>query len=98
MIAEPNQQQQQQLESLDSDRDRDREQALVESVYNQSKYWLIDNANQKLLNKQFLGCMQTANLRNNFIYWDEKSKLKQQISINQSTLEEDDSEDNNTSW
>lgn len=63
-----------------------------DSVYNQSKYWLIEddglaggsegstgntNVTGKL-NKQFLRCTQTMNLRKNFLYWDAKSKEKQQ--------------------
>lgn len=47
------------------------------SVYNQSKYWLIEDTNGSELNKQFLRCTQTLNLRNNFLYWDAKSKEKQ---------------------
>lgn len=63
-----------------------------ESVYNQSKYWLIEDncvseqeekgliisgndvPKKPKLNKQFLRCLQTSNLRNNFLYWDAKSK------------------------
>ena len=53
---------------------------LRESVFNQTKYWLIDDSSdgRKKLNKQFLDCIQTMNLRNNFLYWDAKSKEKQQ--------------------
>lgn len=51
-----------------------------ESVYSQTKYWLIDDSSdgRKKLNKQFLDCTQTMNLRNNFLYWDSMSKEKQQ--------------------
>lgn len=79
------QQQQRQQQQQDSD--------LEGSVYNQSKYWLIEDNSEQKLNRQFLRCIQTANLRSNFLYWDEKSKLKQQQAIAaQSTLEEDESE------
>lgn len=69
------------------DRDEYQEQ---ESVYNQTKYWLIEdppNGQSSKLNKQFLSCIQTMNLRNNFLYWDAKSKEKQkqqQISASSS--------------
>lgn len=52
-----------------------------ESVYNQTKYWLIENpadGSRSKLNKSFLNCIQTMNLRSNFLYWDAKSKDKQQ--------------------
>lgn len=51
-----------------------------ESVYNQTKYWLIENSpdGRSKLNRQFLRCVQTMNLRNNFLYWDAESKVKQQ--------------------
>jgi len=55
-----------------------------ESVYNQSKYWLIEDDEESRLNKQFLHCAQTSNLRNNFLYWDAKSRDKQQTSVKQS--------------
>lgn len=61
------------------------EQLEVESVYSQSKYWLIDHSETSKLNKQFLRCTQTSNLRNNFLYWDAKSREKQtSTSANQS--------------
>lgn len=61
-----------------------------ESVYNQSKYWLIDSSkDHKKLNKQFLRCIQTSNLRNNFLYWDAKSNEKQAISVAQSIEEKE---------
>lgn len=60
--------------------DTKKEEAEVESVYSQSKYWLIDHSKTSKLNKQFLRCTQTFNLRNNFLYWDAKSKEKQTIT------------------
>lgn len=51
------------------------EQEEEESVYNQTKYWLIEDnpKNGAKLNKQFLQCTQTANLRSNFLFWDAQS-------------------------
>lgn len=87
------------LESSGSDDDDDDDEAKLssddeqDSVYNQSKYWLIEDeglaggsestgnnstTRSGKLNKQFLRCTQTMNLRNNFLYWDAKSKEKQQ--------------------
>lgn len=57
-----------------------------ESVYEQSKYWLIEDSNVSKLNKQFLRCTQTLNLRNNFLYWDAKSKEKQHQMQQQTSL------------
>lgn len=57
------------------------EQQGQETVYNQTKYWLIEDPppsdREPRLNRQFLNCVQTMNLRNNFLYWDAKSKVKQ---------------------
>lgn len=57
------------------------------SVYSQTRYWLIEDP-PKLspdgqsaapkLNRQFVTCTQTRNLRDNFLYWDAKSKERQQ--------------------
>lgn len=73
-----------------------------ESVYEQSKYWLIEDSNVSKLNKQFLRCTQTLNLRNNFLYWDAKSKekqnqLQQQTSISSSSRKQSLVEANNNS-
>lgn len=60
------------IKEEDNKNDEDDEQ---ESVHNQTKYWLIED-NPKSgpkLNKQFLRCTQTANLRSNFLFWDAKS-------------------------
>lgn len=64
-----------------------------ESVYSQTRYWLIEDP-PKLdpdgksltprLNRQFVNCTQTRNLRDNFLYWDAKSKERQQ-SLTMST-------------
>lgn len=72
-----------------------------ESVYEQSKYWLIEDSNVSRLNKQFLRCTQTLNLRNNFLYWDCKSKekqhqLQQQTSISSRKHSLVDANNNNT--
>lgn len=76
----------------------DREQQICnnggeESVYSQTRYWLIEDP-PKLgsdgksmtpkLNRQFINCTQTRNLRDNFLYWDAKSKERQQ-SLTMST-------------
>lgn len=54
--------------------DDDNEQEEPDTVYNQTKYWLIDENKVTKLNKHFLICAQTSNLRSNFLYWDAKSK------------------------
>lgn len=69
----------------DANEGAEKDELEVDSVYNQSKYWLIDHSKTSKLNKQFLRCTQTSNLRNNFLYWDAKSKEKQTpTSANQS--------------
>lgn len=67
-----------------------------ESVYNQTKYWLIDDSKAYKLNKQFLTCTQTLNLRSNFLYWDAKSKEKQGPSVNESFDTNDTNESENS--
>lgn len=67
----------------DEDRVEQQQQPQIsdqESVYNQSKYWLIEDSatGPNRLNKQFRRCTQTSNLRSNFLYWDAKSKEAKQ--------------------
>lgn len=72
----------------------------TETVYNQTKYWLIEDSpdGRSKLNKQFLKCVQTMNLRNNFLYWDAKSKEKQQQQAKQSITSASSSFDHSIDW
>lgn len=53
----------------------------TEAVYDQTKYWLIDHSKVSDLNRNFLRCTQTWNLRNNFLYWDSLSSEREALLL-----------------
>lgn len=52
---------------------QDSDNGMMGDIKEQTKYWVIED--KRKLNSMLTNSIQTINLRNNFLFWDAKSKL-----------------------